>query len=302
LSTLYNGAGAKQGLEVTIPDGLPTGTVFSNIPGSFNGDAFLFATQNGVLAGWRGALGTAAETLVSGSPDNVYTGLAIGTTTSGTYAYAANFSTRTVDVYKGNPAFPTLTGNFSDSSLPSDYAPFNVQNIAGQLYVMYAKVDPTTGEEMAGSGLGYVNVFDLNGNFVRRLVSGGPLNAPWGIAQAPVTFDSLANAFLVGNFGDGTINAFSPAGIFLGTLANSSGDLLANEGLWALTFGNGGNGGNRNSLYLTAGLNDEQDGLFARIDAPQAIPEPGTLSLMTLGFAAWQRRRIRRQASRTSLF
>jgi uncharacterized protein (TIGR03118 family) len=294
VSTLYNSAGTKQALVVTIPGGLPTGTVNNPNPAAFNGDSFLFVTQNGEFAGWRGALGTTAEVLANPSPNSVFTGLAIASSGAATYAYAANFKQARIDVFKGNAAFPNLSGNFTDPNLPIGYAPFNIQNIAGQLYVMYAAIDPSTGEEQAGVGLGYVDVFDMNGNLVRRLVSGDVLNAPWGIAQAPATFDSLASDFLIGNFGDGTINAFSPTGLFLGTLANASGDMLVNEGLWALTFGNGGNGGLSNALYLTAGLNDEVDGLFARIDAPQAVPEPGTLALLTLGFAAMQCRRLKR--------
>ena len=295
-STLYNSAGTKQALVVTIPGGLPTGTVNNSNSAAFNGDSFLFVTQNGEFAGWRGALGTTAEILASPNPANTYTGLAIGTTASGTYAYAANFEQATIDVFKGSAGLPDLTGHFTDPNLPAGYAPFNIQNINGSLYVMYAAVDPSTGEELAGAGLGFVDVFGLDGILINRLVSNGVLNAPWGIAQAPATFDSLANAFLIGNFGDGTINAFSTAGVFLGTLANSSGQVLVNDGLWALTFGNGGNGGSRNSLYLTAGLNDEEDGLFARIDAPQAVPEPGTLALMTLGFGAMRCRRVKRGA------
>ena len=132
----------------------------------------------------------------------------------------------------------------------------------------------------SGAGNGSVDVFDLNGKFVKRLISGGPLNSPWGLAIAPAGFGSVGGDLLVGNFGDGTINAFDLNGNFLGSLATPADTLLVNDGLWGLTFGNGGNGGSTNALYLTAGLNDEADGLFAEIDALPAgssVPEPATL-------------------------
>ena len=135
---------------------------------------------------------------------------------------------------------------------------------------------------MPGAGNGFVSVFDVNGNFVKRLASNGSLNSPWGLALAPSGFGAVGGDLLVGNFGDGQINAFSPDGTLVGTLAGSNGLPLVNEGLWALTFGNGGNGGNTNSLYITAGINGEADGLFARIDA---VPEPGTFCLLAVSSA-----------------
>ena len=249
-----------------------------------------------VIAGWRVALGTIAETL-STTPGAVYKGLAIGTTAGGTYLYAADFRGGHIDVI-ANSGAPALAGNFTDPNLPASFAPFNIRNIGGQLYVTYAKQDTAQHDDVPGAGNGFVSVFNLDGTFVKRLISDGVLNSPWGIALAPPGFGTLGGDFLVGNFGDGTINAFTPAGTFAGTLADTNGAMLVNDGLWALTFGNGGNGGNLGSLYLTAGLNDEADGLFARIDGP--VPEPSSLLLITAGLAAlgrgaWRRLRSRRE-------
>ena len=286
LSTLYNTAGTPQSLVVTIPNpaggaSSPTGQVF-NGSGQFNGDNFIFATENGTIAGWRGALGATAETLFTGSGGAVYKGLALATTGQGTYLYAANFHNNSIDVFPSNGA-PALAGKFADPNLPAGYAPFNVQNLGGQLYVTYAKQDAAGQDDVAGAGNGFVSVFDVNGNFVKRLASNGSLNAPWGLALAPSGFGAVGGDLLVGNFGDGQINAFSSDGTFVGTLAGSNGNPLVNDGLWALQFGNGGNGGNTNSLYITVGLNNEADGLFARVDA---VPEPGTFCLLAVSFAA----------------
>jgi uncharacterized protein (TIGR03118 family) len=286
LTTLYNSAGTPQSLVVTIPGpgtgaSSPTGQVF-NGSGQFNGDNFIFATEDGTIAGWRGALGTKAETLFNNSSSGaVYKGLALGTTGQGTYLYAANFHNNSIDVFPSSGA-PTLAGKFADPNLPAGYAPFNVQNIGGQLYVTYAKQNATGHDDVAGAGNGFVSIFDLNGNFVKRLASNGSLNSPWGLALAPSGFGAVGGDLLVGNFGDGQINAFGLDGTFVGTLAGLNGLPLVNEGLWALTFGNGGNGGSANSLYVTAGLNGETDGLFARVDA---VPEPGTFCLLAVSFS-----------------
>jgi len=281
VATLYNTAGVPQALKVTIPGpggaaSTPTGQVF-NGTGQFNGDNFIFATENGTIAGWRNALGTTAETLFNGSVNGaVYKGLALSTNAQGSYLLAADFHNRRIDAFASSGA-PSLAGNFVDPNLPAGYAPFNIQNIGGQLYVAYAKQDAEGRDDVPGAGNGFVSVFDANGNFVRRLVSNGALNSPWGFALAPAGWGPAGGDLLIGNFGDGTINAYTTGGTFVGTLAGANGNVLINDGLWGLTFGNGGNGGSVNSLYLTAGLNGEQDGLFARIDT---VPEPGTFSLL----------------------
>jgi uncharacterized protein (TIGR03118 family) len=285
LATLYNSAGTPQSLVVTIPNpggetSAPTGQLF-NGTGKFNGDNFIFATENGTIAGWRGALGTTAETLFNSSSSGaVYKGVALTTNAQGSYILAADFHNNSIDVFPSAGA-GALPGKFTDPTLPAGYAPFNVQNINGQVFVTYAK-QGTGADEQAGAGLGFVSVFDTNGNFVGRVASNGALNAPWGLAIAPSSWGSLSGDLLVGNFGDGTINAYTLNGTFVGTLGGLDGNPLMNDGLWGLTFGNGGNGGSVNSLYLTAGLNDEADGLFARIDP---TPEPGTFALLGLGLS-----------------
>ncbi|MGJ5813171.1 TIGR03118 family protein [Paludibaculum fermentans] len=280
LSTLYNGGATKIGLEVTIPgNGTPTGLVFNGTAGAFNGDAFIFATEDGRIAGWRGGLGTNAETLVDATGSGAeFKGLAIGTNGGVVTLYAADFANGTIAAFT-NGGGPSPSGSFSDPNLPAGFAPFNIQNIGGALYVTYAKVG-VGGDDEAGPGNGFVSKFDLDGNFLQRVITQGALNSPWGLAIAPAGFGGLGGKLLVGNFGDGRINAFDLNGTLVGTLADLGSNPLVNNGLWGLTFGNGKQGGSANSLYLTAGLNDEADGLFARVDA---VPEPATCTLIAAG-------------------
>ena len=204
------------GLEVTIPgEGSVTGQTFSNVAGNFNGDTFLFVSEDGTVSGWRSALGTNAETLQLPSPNNSYKGATLFNNRRQRLSLRFQFRYRAVDVLKGNPAAPNLPGNFTDPGLPAGYAPFNVQNLAGKIYVTYAVKNPATGDDVAGPGNGFVDAFDTNGNFLQRIASHGALNSPWGLAIAPSSFGSIAGDLLVGNFGDGTINAYN-----LTTLAN----------------------------------------------------------------------------------
>ena len=166
-----------------------------------------------------------------------------------------------------------LPGTFIDPNLPAGYAPFNVQNLGGSLYVTYALQDAAKHDDVPGPGHGYVNVFDLNGNLQRRLISQGPLNSPWGLALAPAKFGAFSNDLLVANFGDGTINAFDPlTGNLLGTLKDSKGNPIVIDGLWSLIFGNGGNGGDPNKLYFTAGPGGEAHGLFGSLAPATLVP------------------------------
>lgn len=268
-------------LVVSIPgDGSVTGQVFNTGAGggAFNKDAFLFVSEDGTISGWRGALGTTAETFQSGSSANVYKGSALASTGGHTYLYAANFRAGTVDVTKGDGGAPTLSGSFTDPTIPSGYAPFNIQNLGGKLYVTYAQQDGKKHDEVDGAGKGFVDVYDLQGNLLGRVGSGGTLDAPWGLAIAPSSFGKFAGDLLVGNFGDGTINAFNlGTDSFVGQLDDPSNNPLAIDGLWGLAVGNGGGAGSASELYFTAGPNGEADGLFGSL---RAVPEPGNVAMM----------------------
>jgi uncharacterized protein (TIGR03118 family) len=246
LVTLYNSTGVKQGLVVSMPAGSEpvTGQVFNNTS-AFNGDAFLFATENGTITGWRGALGTHAEVLFA--PTNaVYKGLAISSDKS--TLYAANFASGTIDKYNSSG----FVSAFTDPTAPSGYAPFNVQNLGGKLFVTFAQRNGI--DDVAGLGHGFVKVFDPLTSTFSSLVSQGALNSPWGLALAPAGFGDFGGDLLVGNFGDGQIHAYDPlTGALAGTLSDKNGNPLVIDGLWGLTFGNGGNGGSVSSLYVAAG-------------------------------------------------
>jgi len=290
LSTLYNSSGTPQSLVVTVPaagsasGGTPTGVVFN--PTSdfqvFTGTPakFIFATEDGTISGW--ASGTQATVKVDNAPTGaVYKGLASGNNGSGNFLYATNFHADAVDVFNGNFTATSLAGNFTDPSLPAGFAPFGIQNIGNTLFVTYAKQDAAGHDDVAGPGNGFVDRFDLNGNFLGRFASNGTLNSPWGLALAPAGFGTFAGDILVGNCGDGRINAFDPTtGAFLGQLKDTSGNPITIDGLWGLRVGNGGNGGDPNTVYFSAGPNGEADGLFGSLNF---VPEPGTWALITIG-------------------
>jgi len=289
VSTIYNVNPAtnittKAGLTVTIPGaGNVTGQVFnSNSANAFNQDLFLFVSEDGTISGWRSNLGTSAETLATGSSANIYKGVAEAAVSGNNYLYAANFKSGAIDVFKGTSTglgTSDLAGSFSDPNLPSGYAPFNIQNLNDKLYVTYAEQDPNSPDEVAGAGKGLVSIFDTQGNFIERLASQGTLNAPWGLVIAPSSFGEFAGDLLVGNFGDGTINAFNLTNNhFDGQLKGSNGQPLSIDGLWALTLGNGGNAGSSQSIYFSAGPNEEAHGLFGTI---AVVPIPSALWLFS---------------------
>jgi uncharacterized protein (TIGR03118 family) len=281
LTTLYNGSGAITPLVVTVaaPAGTsvsaPTGQVFNNTTVFLlaNGKpaSFIFVTEDGTLSAWNGGATTTIEADNSGK-GAVYKGLALGANASGPLLYAANFNAGTVDVFDGKFAAATVTGGFKDAAIPAGFAPFNIANLGGKLYVSYAKQDSDKHDDVAGAGNGFVDVFDMDGTLQKHLISNGALNSPWGMTIAPATFGAFGGALLVGNFGDGWINAFdASAGTALGSLEDTHGNTIAIEGLWALIFGNGKNGGDANTLYFTAGPGGESHGLFGSLATPAAI-------------------------------
>jgi uncharacterized protein (TIGR03118 family) len=291
VATLYNvapntNATTKVGLTVTIPGaGNVTGQTFNGAAATqFNGDLFLFASEDGTISGWRNALGTTAEVLQTASLDSVYKGLALGTSNGSSYLYAANFKAGSIDVLKGSAGAPDLAGRFLDPNLPSGYAPFDVANLGGTLFVSYAVQDANGADDVPGPGHGIVDAFDLQGNLLNRVASGGSLDSPWGLAIAPSSFGSFAGDLLVGNFGDGRINAFDLSNdSFTGPLTDGQGNPIAIDGLWSLISGNGGNAGDTGSIYFSAGPGGESHGLFGVL---VPVPEPAIGVLLGIGLAS----------------
>ena len=290
-STLYDAQGNKDAaLVVTIPvathnpngncsPGCPTGNVSNGNGAYFGGGQFIFDTEDGILANWTGASNTAAVGFDNSASGAVYKGLAL----ANTFLLAANFNSGKVDVFDRNFNPTSLSGSFTDPNLPPGLAPHGIHVIANQIFVAYAMQDAAKHDAMPGAGLGQVDVFDINGNFVKTFASGGMLNAPWGVVATPATFGAFPNAILVGNFGDGTINAFDTTGKFLGQLTDSSNKVLVNPGLWDLVFGGGGPSGDPNTLYLTAGGGNQPNfpgggsttSVFASLVPAAAVGSPG---------------------------
>jgi len=233
---------------------------------------FLFASEDGTISGWNSSAGANVVTMVDNSGSGAaYKGLALAGNSLGPFLYAANFNAGTIDVFDMNFSTVTLDGRFADPDLPPGFAPFNIQSIGTRLYVTYARQDDDRHDDVSGPGNGFVDVLDFDGNFMQRLVSNGNLNSPWGMALAPSQFGDFSNALLVGNFGDGTINAYAPEtdGTFAhrGQLRTADKRPVTIDGLWGLGFGNGAGSGATNALYFTAGPDDESHGLFGRIQA-----------------------------------
>jgi uncharacterized protein (TIGR03118 family) len=299
VATLYNTLGNAQSLVVTIPPpsvlpptpppppSSPTGQVFAGGQGFTIGGGtnaiFIFATEDGTIAGWGG--GTVATRVVDNAnltSGPVFKGLAIGSVGANNFIYAANFRAGTIDVFNTSFGKTTLAGNFTDPTLPPGYAPFNIQNLNGTLYVTYALQSTDKHDDVAGAGNGFVSAFRTDGTFIGRIASRGALNSPWGLAIAPAGFGAAAGDLLVGNFGDGRINIFDQTAQhnFLGQLADSKGPITI-DGLWALIPGNGGNGGVPNRVYFSAGPDEERNGLFGEL--AQAVPEPSAMCLLGIG-------------------
>jgi uncharacterized protein (TIGR03118 family) len=292
VTTLYDGAGNPQPRVVAIPAppsagtgavGAPTGQAFNTFDSSstdfaiskngVSGPAFfLFATADGTIAGWNPnvdgahaviAVDRSTATDATGDVGANYKGLALVTTAGGKFIYATSFRFGTVDVLDTHF---NLVNSFTDPTIPAGFAPFGIHNIGGKLYVTFAKQGPGKNDDDARPGNGFVDVFTPNGDLVQRLVSRGRLDSPWAVTLAPASFGAFGGDILVGNFGNGRINAYDPtSGEFQGGLSGTGGGPIAIDGLWGLRFAPATPGAGPNTLFFTAGLNDEADGLFGTL-------------------------------------
>ena len=278
-STLYNTAGVPNALVAIIPPsatragamGLPSGQVWNGL-GVFEVATgrvpnFIFATLDGTISGYNGTIGTTATVKVdNGAKGASYTGLAIGTSSLGPALYAANFAAGTIDVFDKNWASLNLPGGFLDRDLPSGFSPLNIQRFGRRMYVTYNMPDGAGGF-VYGSGTGMVNVFDLDGRLLQRLIPAHKsMNIPWGVAVAGANFGVFSYSLLVSNFGDGTISAFDlDTGDYIGTMQDGKGNNISIDGLWGIQFGNGGNGGDPTALYFAAATSGGTHGLFGSL-------------------------------------
>lgn len=286
LATIYsiNAGGTtvtKAGLTVTVQGGRastndgssPTGEVFNPTTGfvvtgtaGSGAAAFIFDSESGQITAWSPKADPTNALVQVSSPTAVYKGLAIAATDQGTFLYATNFNAGTVDVYNSTFQQVNLLGSFHDPAMPPGYAPFGIQEINGLLYVTYALQDAAKHDDVAGPGRGFIDIFTTNGLLVKRLASRGVLNAPWGLAQAPASFGSFGGDLLVGNFGNGWINAFNPiTGRFAGSMFSDQGKPISIDGLWGLDFGTATTGGT-NTLLFSSGPDSEADGLIGSIN------------------------------------
>ncbi len=277
-SAVYDGTGALK-LTVTFPDlqggvavqSKPTGQVFSAAAANFSGDKFIFDGEDGRFYGWQPGAGVVLRADFS-ELGHIYKGLALATLPNGqTRLYGTDFHNGGITVLNSKyQVVPLPVGAFFDASIPAGYAPFNIQTLEGKLFVSYAKQGEGAEDDVHGAGFGFINVFDPNGKLERRLVARGVLNSPWGMAIAPAKFGKLAGKLLVGNFGDGRINAFdihvqdasgAERVASLGALANGTGAPLSIDGLWAIAVSPDTN------LYFTSATLSESHGLYGRLDA-----------------------------------
>jgi len=293
-TTLYNVATGAIPAEFTVPgaggaQGNPTGLIFNggtgfvvnNGVGSPSPARFIFASEDGTISAFKGApIVTVVPNAGAPAHDAIYKGLAINSATAGTLLYATDFHNGNVDIFDSSFHAVTIAGAFTDPNLPAGFAPFGVQNIGGTIYVTYALQDEDREDDVAGPGNGFVDAYDTSGNLIRRVASAGELNSPWGLALAPADFGRFSDDLLVGNFGDGRIHVFDPAqltqtGEFeaVGLLHSTAGKPMRIDGLWALQFGHGSSAtsvnGLTNTLFFTAGPDDESHGLFGSITLSQ---------------------------------
>ena len=288
-------SGSRQIVTIPTPDGTgtaaPTG-VATNATGGFvisSGDEAgpsneLFATEDGTIAGWNPNVdATKAVIAVDNSASGaVYKGLALGFNGSGAFLYATNFHAGTVEVFDSNFRPVHTSGGFRDPKIPSGFAPFGISDINSHLYVTYAKQAADKHDDVAGAGNGFIDIFDTQGNLLKRFTTRGQLNSPWGMAWAPFQgFGDFDNALFVGNFGDGTVNAFDfDSGAFLGKVRDANGKTIKIQGIWGLQFGLGLPGPTpgstqSNTLYFAAGPDDEKHGLFGTLSVnPSSLPPP----------------------------
>jgi len=295
LSTLYDAAGRSVSVAVSVPGsggvftgtaGMPTGTIFNPGPGfqiSEEGRTapglFLFGSEDGTISGWNDLVDpTHAVLAVDNSGHGAdYRGLAMAENASGSLLFAADFGTGTIDVFDQHFDSVKLAGTFADPALPAGFAPFNVQDIGGKLFVTYALRNAAGTDEVYGAGDGFIDVFDTNGNLLSHFAAQGNLNAPWGLALAPPDFGAFSNDLLVGNVGDGRINAFDPnTGAWLGQLQDAAGNAVVLPDVWALAFGGGGGSGDPHTLFFTAGIQDENHGLFGSLQSADNVDTHGT--------------------------
>ncbi|HJQ75294.1 MAG TPA: TIGR03118 family protein [Gaiellaceae bacterium] len=282
-ASVYTGSGMRVDIGGNAAQGVPgapTGAVFSGIPGQFQVGTtaspttlapsnFIFDSEDGTISAWRVGSTAALVTVDMSSSKAVFKGLAISNGTSGPRLYATDFAHGSVDVFDGGWNQVKVPGAFVDRRLPKHFAPFGIQTIGNRVFVTYAKQQPGSDDEAHGRGLGIVDAYDLDGKFLARVAQHGQLNAPWGLALAPAGFGRFGGDLLVGNFGDGQINAYREMrhGHFehRGTLQGARHGKLAIDGLWALELGNAGSNGNPQTLFFTAGIDDEAHGLFGTI-------------------------------------
>jgi uncharacterized protein (TIGR03118 family) len=284
---LVDSATGVQQFKVTVPPvastatkGSPTGVVLNSdttlFPITGGAATFIFATRDGSIAAWNTTTNPNAVTVVNNNSKGAgYTSIAIDNNSAATYLLTANFNLGTIDVFDSTFKPATLQGDFTDPAIPSGFNPFSVHVLNGSVYVAYAQISAAK-DQVPGAGLGFVDVYDLNGNLVHQAIAQGSLNAPWGVAIAPAGFGSFGGDLLVGNFGDGVINAFDPNTFdFRGALQNAQGAPIANTGLWEIVFGSS-TLGDPNTLYFAAGINGAKDGVFGSIAVagpPPASPD-----------------------------